>query len=249
MSIKRMTAVWEHSQHKGSALLLMLALADIADDIGVCWPGYGYLSRRIRMGRDSAIRLADFCHESGELWKLTRSQQRSNIYIVTVGLSREELQKAGEKALDFGVHPPTGSRILQPPPQVVEVVGKSYQVVEKSYQVVVPMPPGGRTAILPDPSLPVITQEEEGSDLWSSVLKTLQGQMTKATFEAHLLGSTATRENGTLTIAVRGVHSAEWLDGRLRPVIARAVNHAAGDELALEFVTATPAAGREGEEE
>src|SRR5512139_3811931 len=178
-----MNAVWEHSEHKGSALLLMLAIADVADDLGVAWPGYGYLSKRIRMHRDSAMRIADFCHESGELWKVTRSKQRSNMYVVTVGLNRGELQAAGEKLLGYGVTPPTGSRILQPPPQVLEVVARCDQVVVKSYQVVVPVRLGSSTAILPDPLLPVITQEEDGSSFCSSILETLRGQMTNATFE------------------------------------------------------------------
>jgi hypothetical protein len=235
MSIKRMSAVWEYSQHKGSALLLMLAIADMADDLGVAWPGYGYLARKIRMGRDSAIRLADVCHESGELWRVQRSQQRSNMYVVAIGLTGDELKAAGEKLLSLGVRPPTGSRILQPPPQVLEVVGKSYYLVGKSYQVVVPILPPSRIAILPDPSLSVMKQEDDGSEFWSSVLGLLKCQMTKATFEAHLLGSTATQSDGSLVIAVRANRSVEWLDGRLRPVVTRAVSQVAGREMEIRF--------------
>ena len=39
MSIKRMNAVWNLSKQSGSALLVLLALADRADDDGFCWPG------------------------------------------------------------------------------------------------------------------------------------------------------------------------------------------------------------------
>ena len=39
MSIRVMTQVWDTSEQKGSALLLLLALADHAADDGFCWPG------------------------------------------------------------------------------------------------------------------------------------------------------------------------------------------------------------------
>jgi hypothetical protein len=39
MSIKVMSLVWEKSQAKGKELLLMLAIADFADDWGEAFPG------------------------------------------------------------------------------------------------------------------------------------------------------------------------------------------------------------------
>ena len=49
MSIKQMTRVWELSKHKGTALLLLLAIADNADDDGEAYPGREYLAKKIRM--------------------------------------------------------------------------------------------------------------------------------------------------------------------------------------------------------
>jgi len=231
MSIKRMSAVWKSSKHKGSALLLMLALADSADDVGMCWPGYKYLAEKIRMGRDSVIRLVNVCDKSGELWKLNRSNQRSNVYIVTVGLSPDELEEAWDKAVSFGVRTPTGSRKFLPPPQVLEVVGNSYyldgnsaQVVGNSDKVVGSILLGGRIAIIPDPSLSVLTPKEK---IWKDILKELEGQMTKATFDAHLRGSRlVSSENGQWQVAVFNETSVDWLNNRLRETVNRAVaNH------------------------
>src|SRR5436305_15186226 len=50
MSTKITTEVWEHSPAKGSALLLLLALADYADSVNAqCWPAVPRLSMLIRM--------------------------------------------------------------------------------------------------------------------------------------------------------------------------------------------------------
>lgn len=53
MSIKHMTLVWEHSKHEGSALLLLLAIADCANEQGEAWPGHKFLAQRIRLSRSS----------------------------------------------------------------------------------------------------------------------------------------------------------------------------------------------------
>jgi len=49
MSITVMTCVWEQSHHKGSDLLLLLAIADQADDAGIASPSIPLLARKTRM--------------------------------------------------------------------------------------------------------------------------------------------------------------------------------------------------------
>lgn len=67
MSIRVMTKVWEHSRMKGSALLLLLAISDFADDEGYAFPGTYTLSRKIRMSERQVIRLRQILYDSGEL--------------------------------------------------------------------------------------------------------------------------------------------------------------------------------------
>jgi len=45
MSIEHMTLVWKHSKKGGTALLLLLAIADFANDDGVAWPSLATPSR------------------------------------------------------------------------------------------------------------------------------------------------------------------------------------------------------------
>ena len=57
MSIKVMSSVWEKAEVKGSKLLLLLALADFANDDGICWPRIDTLAKKIRMSDRHTIRL------------------------------------------------------------------------------------------------------------------------------------------------------------------------------------------------
>lgn len=166
MSIARMNAVWQDSKHKSSALILMLALADIADDLGVAWPGYEHLAWKTRMSRRTVTRIVAKCTESGELWMMNRSRQRSNVYIITIGLSLEELEHAANRASKLGALPPTGSAILTPPPQVLDVIARPGRAQERT-RVVMPqtpssatvMTPPHATAMTPEPPIPVINHQ------------------------------------------------------------------------------------------
>jgi hypothetical protein len=49
MSIRVMSHVWQHSRHKGSDLLLLLAIADFADDAGIAYPSVPTLAVKTRL--------------------------------------------------------------------------------------------------------------------------------------------------------------------------------------------------------
>tara|TARA_R110000868_G_scaffold332670_1_gene593672 strand:+ start:505 stop:966 length:462 start_codon:yes stop_codon:yes gene_type:complete len=49
MSVKAMTYVWENSPYNGNALIVHLALADHADDQGICWPSQQYLANKCKI--------------------------------------------------------------------------------------------------------------------------------------------------------------------------------------------------------
>lgn len=89
MSIKVMSKVWEQSKQKGSALLLLLAIADHAADDGYCWPSIEHLKDKIRMSARSVSRLVADLEADGELY-VVRSNA-NNRYVVTVGMSKAEL--------------------------------------------------------------------------------------------------------------------------------------------------------------
>lgn len=67
MSIKVMSHVWEHSKQKGAGLLLLLAIADNANDDGDCFPGVARLAQRVRADERNVKRMIGKLEESGEL--------------------------------------------------------------------------------------------------------------------------------------------------------------------------------------
>lgn len=67
MSVRVMARVWEHSKQRGNALLLLLAIADFADDDGAAFPGIKRLSHKARVGEATCHRLLITLRRSGEL--------------------------------------------------------------------------------------------------------------------------------------------------------------------------------------
>ena len=68
MSIRIQSEVWEHSQHKGGTLLVLLALADNADnDTHLAWPSVADLARRSRMCRRQVQTILRKLESSGEI--------------------------------------------------------------------------------------------------------------------------------------------------------------------------------------
>lgn len=49
MSVEAITFVWQTSKVQSTRLLMMLALADFADDLGECWPGIEALAQKVRV--------------------------------------------------------------------------------------------------------------------------------------------------------------------------------------------------------
>lgn len=68
MSVKYSSKVWEDTSiKKHSDLVLMLAIADHANDDGIAWPGLSSLGRKTRMSRRTIQRAIDRMSKSGKL--------------------------------------------------------------------------------------------------------------------------------------------------------------------------------------
>jgi hypothetical protein len=108
MSIKIMNAVWQLSKQKGTPLLLMIAIADNANDTGEAWPGIEYLAHKIRMSERQTQRLVRDLEKTDELI-VERGGGRGNAhrYFILVGKSPEEVavlkarEKKGDKMSPF----------------------------------------------------------------------------------------------------------------------------------------------------
>ncbi len=67
VSIKTMSRAWDNSSAKGSALLVLLAIADNAKDNGIAWPGIISISERSRLSKRQVIRIIEQLEKSEDL--------------------------------------------------------------------------------------------------------------------------------------------------------------------------------------
>lgn len=84
MSIKVMTWVWDHSPYKDDALLIHLALADWANDEGMCWPKQTSIASKARCSVEHVRRVTKRMQEDGyiEIVKVSRGPGSSHKYLM-----------------------------------------------------------------------------------------------------------------------------------------------------------------------
>lgn len=81
-----MSHVWEHSKQKNTRLLLLLAIADNANDNGFAWPSQATLAKKTRMTKRNVQLLSEKLEDAGELIIYNRvsetddQQHYSNVY-------------------------------------------------------------------------------------------------------------------------------------------------------------------------
>lgn len=81
MSIKLMSEIWQHSPAKGTRLLLLLAIADHANDEGIAWPGVESLARKCRMSSRNVQYLLRELEREGSLF-VTRREGKTHLFRV-----------------------------------------------------------------------------------------------------------------------------------------------------------------------
>jgi Helix-turn-helix domain len=86
MSIHVMSRVWECSTQAGGSLLVLLAIADFADDEGLAFPSIGTLARKARLSPRQVQRVLAELVAAGEL-EIEHGHGRhgSHLYRVTIG--------------------------------------------------------------------------------------------------------------------------------------------------------------------
>lgn len=130
-----MTLVWEHSKQAGNALLLLLAIADFADDNGVAFPSVLRLAKKSRMSERNTHYVIAEIEKVGELEvKRGAGRNGTNLYQIKI-----------EPTLPlFGADPASLAGGAKPAPGAKEVGGGAKTPGD-----------GGATAIAPEPSLTV----------------------------------------------------------------------------------------------
>lgn len=108
VSLKIMSKVWDSSAGPAAARLVLLALADFADDGGRCWPSVTTLAKKCGLSARSVNRCIADLERDGYLTREARFNQ-SNVYVV----------HATPDILSGGDIPSGGDRMSPPPCQDV----------------------------------------------------------------------------------------------------------------------------------
>lgn len=85
MSIRVMSHVWDFGPENQSELLVLLALADHADENGKCWPSMERIARKARMSIRTARRTIRKLEAAGLVSVSVSVGRSSNQYIVHMG--------------------------------------------------------------------------------------------------------------------------------------------------------------------
>lgn len=104
-----MAAIWRHSIHGGSELLMLLAIADFADDDGHAYPAVSTLASKCRMTPRNANLLLAKLRDSGELAiRVGAGPRGCNAFQVKVGAASVALATAGRAAPEADFTPEAG---------------------------------------------------------------------------------------------------------------------------------------------
>jgi len=95
MAVSMVRYALEQSPARGSARLVLLALADRADDCGLCWPSIGDIARRAQLSRRQTQRAVARLIQMGELRILQPGGGRNKVnrVLVVAGRSAAELDR------------------------------------------------------------------------------------------------------------------------------------------------------------
>ena len=93
----------------------------------------------------------------------------------------------------------------------------------------------------PELDAPPPPHEDEADDelacLWKRALEELRHQMTRATFDTWLCNSRlVSADDSACVIAVNSGYARDWLEARLKPVVARTLAAVLGHEVEVQFV-------------
>ena len=95
MSIEIMSKAWKNSRQSGARLLALLALADRADEDGVCWPGRQWIADRARVQSGKNIRrILHSLEDAGEIvYDPGRGRGRRTYYLVAIALEAPQIKE------------------------------------------------------------------------------------------------------------------------------------------------------------
>jgi len=126
MSIKIMAQVFALPEPTGSARLVLLALADNANDAGICWPGMSTIASKAAVSRSTVIRMVAELEQAGFIERIRRPNT-SNMYKI--------LPEKGGCQIDTSVTHDTTPSVTHDTRIITLTVNKEPSLTDDSFSV------------------------------------------------------------------------------------------------------------------
>lgn len=139
MSVRASTWAWSLEEVMGSEALVLLALADQANDEGFCWPSQEKLAPKARQSVSTLRRSLRSLEKMGLLTTITRSStrgRRSNLYLLHIG-AKPDLSMKSAKAVTLSEEDAQACEMLEEASSAVFVANKATGQIDRLPQPVI----------------------------------------------------------------------------------------------------------------
>lgn len=139
MSVRASTWAWSLEEVMGSEALVLLALADQANDEGFCWPSQEKLAPKARQSVSTLRRSLRSLEKMGLLTTITRSStrgRRSNLYLLHIG-AKPDLSMKSARAVNLGEDAAQACHMLEEASDAVFVANKATGQIDRLPQPVI----------------------------------------------------------------------------------------------------------------
>lgn len=139
MSVRASTWAWSLEEVMGSEALVLLALADQANDEGLCWPSQEKLAPKARQSVSTLRRSLRSLEKMGLLTTITRSStrgRRSNLYLLHIG-AKPDLSMKSARTVNLGEDAAQACQMLEEASDAVFVANKATGQIDRLPQPVI----------------------------------------------------------------------------------------------------------------
>lgn len=179
MSVRASTWAWSLEEVMGSEALVLLALADQANDEGFCWPSQQKLAPKARQSVSTLRRSLRSLEKMGLLTTITRSStrgRRSNVYLLHIG-AKPDLSMKSARTVNLGEDAAQACQMLEEASDAVFVANKATGQIDRlpqpvtddrlqsvtSDRLLYKEPPLGTTK--PNPTLPTAPAPDQAAGM------------------------------------------------------------------------------------
>lgn len=178
MSIKLMSAVWDMELPTHTQKLVLLSLADQANDMGECWPSLDTISRRCGLTRQGVLDQIEKLTAQRCLSVETGGGRKSNRYTVAVNRIDQNRESVAVNAVDPSSQPrlPQQSTVLTPAVNGVDPIRKyNHSLIPNRTNK------EGSSSDPPKFEIPLLLQTEGFISAWAEWLEHLKQKKSKPT--------------------------------------------------------------------